>query len=87
MAGREGHRVKGERVYKQGKVRFFGGWERSLLHEVDGLAIIREIMALRASQGLLVGDVSVNKELDGHLIRFTQKQPRALLLHVKEIQR
>ena len=77
--------MKGERVHKQGKVRFFGGWERSLLHDIDGLEIIREIMVIRANETRYTGHVSVNRVIDGHTIQFTQKQARALLLHVKEI--
>lgn len=82
---RQRTRREGERVHWQGKIRFFGGWERSLLHDVDGFAIIREIVEKRVKEKKFTGDMSVDKIIDGHKIRFTQKQTRALLLHVKEV--
>ena len=73
------------RVYKKGKVRFFGGEARSLLHTIDDESLIRELAEQRVKENKWVGDVTIIKEIDGHTVRFTQKQARSLLLHVEEI--
>jgi len=76
---------EGEKVHKKGKVRFFGGWERSLIADVDEKELLYAILAKRIAEDKMVGDVYVDRVIQGHTLRFTQTQSRALLLHVKEV--
>lgn len=85
MRKRTRARFEGERVYKIGKVRFFGGDARALLHDIDPMELIKEILIKRAQDNKFTGEVSVFRTIDGHKLKFTQTQTRSLLLHVEEV--
>jgi len=78
-------KAKYGRMNSTGRVRFIGTEIRALLHDVDGLPIIQEIARKRMNTEQYKGDCSVCREIEGHTVKFTQKQMRSLLLHVEEV--
>lgn len=73
------------RVWRKGKLRFNGGWERSLLHDIDPDELLMDMLKERVRLNRRIGDVTIVKEIEGHLLQFTQRQSRSLLFHVKEV--
>lgn len=74
-----------DRVHKKGRITFRGGWERSLLHDIDPEKLLMDMLKERVRLQRRVGDVTIVKKIKGHKIQFTQKQSRSLLFHVKEV--
>lgn len=70
--------------HRQGRVRFRGGWERNLVRDLDEEELLLDVAKERVRQNKPVGDVSIFREVDGHKIRFTQRQSRSRLLHVEK---
>lgn len=74
-----------ENVFRKGRITFFGGDERKWLKEIDEEALLHEVMRIRASKKEFMNPVSVEKVCEGHRIRFTQNQMRALRFYTEEI--
>lgn len=73
-----------ECVYKKGRIRFAGGWERCLLHDIDEEELLMDLLRERVRLDRRVGKVHVFREIDGYKLRFTQTQSRSRLIHVEK---
>ncbi len=78
-------RNKGDNVHLQNGVIFKGGDERKLLTEIDGAKILYEILQYRVDNNLRVGEASIEKEIKGVKLRFTQIQSRAKYINVEKV--
>lgn len=76
---------KDKRIYKLKNIRFFGGDARLLLHNIDPEELMHDIIQLRIDTKQFIGDISIYRMVDGHKLKFTQTQMRAMLLHVEEV--
>lgn len=70
---------------KKGKLWFYGGKEREYLNQLDEMEILKDILLKRTRTKTFVGDMSIYRIVDGHKLKFTQRQTRALLIYVEEV--
>lgn len=76
---------EGQNVYRKGNIRFSGGWERSLLHDVDEKELLKELLQKRIDDNNMTNPVFIIKEIDGRMLKFTQNQARSKLFHVEAV--
>ncbi len=71
---------------KIGKIWFNVGPERKYVRQLDEMSLLHEILLKRKRLNKFVGDVSIHRIVDGHKLRFTQRQTRSVLLYVEEVE-